>query len=164
MPPAHARLFQVWPLPNNQHQQNQQKITKGLVAGYASLLQYVEDHPAADRGVVAVPTLNQVDGGYLDQILDEQNRRNLRRKKWTTLTDAEFPGVEIELHLMTAANQLENFTGPILAVDPTSRLLGRIQERHGDPELIVVGFVPGELQDWVNAAHPDVIDVAGLPN
>jgi hypothetical protein len=92
-------------------------------------------------GLLAIPGKDNLEG-HIETVLGSSAVRELKKTNTLRLSKGT-------IELMTHNLGSSSFPGPVLAVFPTVRLLNKIDDLSGPTEILVVPWVPDEVQAWI---------------
>lgn len=140
-------------------EQDQSKWRKAVECGMAIMLDSAQQDPANRRFILAVPKLHYLkDDAFAAECLPPEQRRALKKRGVVQYEDAEFPGVLVEIHLMTEVKDVGGGKLPVLVIHPSPNLLDLVHQREVS-NLVVVPWHEDEIEAWRDKQCPEPIEL-----
>jgi hypothetical protein len=127
--------------------------------GLGLMLNAAEKEADKRRFIIAVRSKHNLGGSNKAiECIPKKVLDRLNKDGTVVYTNPEFPGVPVELHLMTEIKSGPGGKLAVLALHPTPKLLELIHEREVS-NLVVVPWLEADIEDWRNKQFPEPLDL-----
>ena len=127
-----------------------------IITGFAWLIKLAQGDSSKKSALIAVPLL---------KALEDDVAPVLGREAIASLAAGNEVNIDVilKLSLMTERKPRESWSGPVLAIYPTRKLLELIDAMSGVTDMLVVARRIWSIQDWVDTWRVAPLSVSPLP-